>query len=184
MTTSAKALGRLTPDQILELLPQQEPFRFVDRILELDDEHIVATYRFRPEADFYRGKFDEAGINHLLQYLAGQKKIPFGRWWKFIRKAPGVWLINIFDLARPPIPDILVVVSTSVDAQMERLRSTGEELELYQNEEFLARWQEAYGHVGRVLKRRRRLRLLEVDASELGLDEIATVVADTIKMDA
>jgi thymidylate kinase len=120
----------------------------------------------------------------LLQYLAGQKKIPFGRWWKFIRKAPGVWLINIFDLARPPIPDVLVVVSTSVDAQMERLRSTGEELELYQNEEFLARWQEAYRHVGRVLKRRRRLRLLEVDASELGLDEMATVVADTIKMDS
>ena len=57
MTTSAKALGRLTPDQILELLPQQEPFRFVDRILEVDDEHIVATYRFRPEADFYRGHF-------------------------------------------------------------------------------------------------------------------------------
>ncbi|MEE8367750.1 MAG: 3-hydroxyacyl-ACP dehydratase FabZ family protein [Thermoanaerobaculia bacterium] len=50
-------LGSLTPDQVLELLPQQEPFRFVDRILELDAEHIVATYRFRPEADFYRGHF-------------------------------------------------------------------------------------------------------------------------------
>jgi 1-acyl-sn-glycerol-3-phosphate acyltransferase len=135
------------------------------------------------EADFYRGKFDEAGINHLMQYLAGHKKIPFGRWWEFIRKAPGVWLINIFDLARPPVPDVLVVVGTSVDAQMERLRSMGEELELYQNEEFLARWQEAYRHVGRVLKRRRRLRLLEVDASELGLDEIATVVADAIKLE-
>ncbi len=42
---------------ILDHLPQQEPFRFVDRILEVDDEHIVATYRFRPEADFYRGHF-------------------------------------------------------------------------------------------------------------------------------
>ncbi len=50
-------LGPLTPEQVLELLPQQEPFRFVDRILELDAEHIVATYRFRPEADFYRGHF-------------------------------------------------------------------------------------------------------------------------------
>lgn len=50
-------LGALTPDQVLELLPQQEPFRFVDRILELDAEHIVATYRFRAEADFYRGHF-------------------------------------------------------------------------------------------------------------------------------
>ena len=42
---------------ILEALPQQEPFRFVDTILEVDEEHIVATYRFRPEADFYRGHF-------------------------------------------------------------------------------------------------------------------------------
>ncbi|MCK5379287.1 MAG: beta-hydroxyacyl-ACP dehydratase, partial [Acidobacteria bacterium] len=44
-------------ETILEHLPQQEPFRFVDRILEVDDDHIVATYRFRPEHDFYRGHF-------------------------------------------------------------------------------------------------------------------------------
>ena len=54
---SAGVLGSLTPDQVLEMLPQQEPFRFVDRILEIDEEHIVATYRFRPDADFYRGHF-------------------------------------------------------------------------------------------------------------------------------
>lgn len=57
MTSSAGVLGLLTPDRVLEMLPQQEPFRFVDRILELDEEHIVATYRFRPESDFYRGHF-------------------------------------------------------------------------------------------------------------------------------
>ena len=55
--SSSGVLGPLSPDQVLELLPQQEPVRFVDRILELDEEHIVATYRFRPEADFYRGHF-------------------------------------------------------------------------------------------------------------------------------
>lgn len=43
--------------EILAALPQQEPFRFVDEILELDDEHIVAAYTFRPEAEFYRGHF-------------------------------------------------------------------------------------------------------------------------------
>ena len=48
---------RLTPDEVLAALPQQEPFRFVDEILEIDEEHIVGTYRFRPEADFYRGHF-------------------------------------------------------------------------------------------------------------------------------
>ncbi len=48
---------RLTPKQVLDLIPQQDPFRFIDDIIELDDEHIVGTYRFRPESDFYRGHF-------------------------------------------------------------------------------------------------------------------------------
>ena len=47
----------LTPTEVLALLPQQEPFRFVDEILELDDDHIVAAYRWRPESEFYRGHF-------------------------------------------------------------------------------------------------------------------------------
>jgi len=48
---------RLTPAEVLDLLPQCEPFRFVDEIVEGDEEHIVARYRFRPDADFYRGHF-------------------------------------------------------------------------------------------------------------------------------
>jgi len=47
----------MTPEQVLATIPQQEPFRFIDEILELDEDHIVATYRFRPDADFYRGHF-------------------------------------------------------------------------------------------------------------------------------
>ena len=48
---------RLTPKQVLDLVPQQDPFRFIDEITELDDDHIVGVYRFRPDADFYRGHF-------------------------------------------------------------------------------------------------------------------------------
>ena len=53
----AEPLAPLSGARVLELLPQQEPFRFVDEILEVDDDHIVSRYRFRPEADFYRGHF-------------------------------------------------------------------------------------------------------------------------------
>jgi 3-hydroxyacyl-[acyl-carrier-protein] dehydratase len=53
----AEPLVPLTGSQVLELLPQREPFRFVDEILEMGDDHIVARYTFRPEADFYRGHF-------------------------------------------------------------------------------------------------------------------------------
>ena len=49
--------AEITGATLLELLPQREPFRFVDEIVEVDEEHIVARYTFRPEADFYRGHF-------------------------------------------------------------------------------------------------------------------------------
>jgi 3-hydroxyacyl-[acyl-carrier-protein] dehydratase len=47
----------MTPEQVLARIPQQEPFRFIDEILELSESHIVASYTFRPDLDFYRGHF-------------------------------------------------------------------------------------------------------------------------------
>jgi len=47
----------LTTREVLALVPQREPFRFIDEILELDADHIVASYTFRKDADFYRGHF-------------------------------------------------------------------------------------------------------------------------------
>ena len=43
--------------QILELIPQQRPFRFIDDILEVDDRKIKAVYRFRNDEYFYEGHF-------------------------------------------------------------------------------------------------------------------------------
>jgi 3-hydroxyacyl-[acyl-carrier-protein] dehydratase len=47
----------MTPAEVLAAIPQQEPFRFIDEILEIDEDTIVAAYTFRPEHDFYRGHF-------------------------------------------------------------------------------------------------------------------------------
>lgn len=47
----------LAPAAVLAAIPHRPPFRFIDEILEVDDEHIVAAYRFRDDADFYRGHF-------------------------------------------------------------------------------------------------------------------------------
>jgi 3-hydroxyacyl-[acyl-carrier-protein] dehydratase len=47
----------LSAQKLLARLPQQEPFRFIDEILEIDEEHIVARYTYPPESDFYRGHF-------------------------------------------------------------------------------------------------------------------------------
>ncbi len=47
----------LTAQEVLDRLPQQPPFRFVDAILEIDAEHVEATYQWRADSDFYRGHF-------------------------------------------------------------------------------------------------------------------------------
>ncbi len=51
------AASPLTADAVLAAVPHRPPFRFIDEIVELDQDHIVAAYRFRPDADFYRGHF-------------------------------------------------------------------------------------------------------------------------------
>lgn len=43
--------------EIIGLIPQAPPFRFIDEILELSDSHIVATYYFTGEEYFYKGHF-------------------------------------------------------------------------------------------------------------------------------
>jgi 1-acyl-sn-glycerol-3-phosphate acyltransferase len=118
------------------------------------------------EADFYRGVFDASGMNHLMQYLSGQKQIPVRNWWNFVRKAPEVWLVNVFDLVRPPVPDLLVVARMPAERIMQKIRARGEELQPYENEAFIARLQEAYQQVGALLSRRRKVLLLDADLME------------------
>jgi 3-hydroxyacyl-[acyl-carrier-protein] dehydratase len=47
----------MTPAEVLAAVPQQKPFRFIDEILELDEDHIVGRYRFREDEFFYAGHF-------------------------------------------------------------------------------------------------------------------------------
>jgi 3-hydroxyacyl-[acyl-carrier-protein] dehydratase len=47
----------LSSKDVLALVPQQAPFRFIDEIVELDRDHVVARYTFPPDSDFYRGHF-------------------------------------------------------------------------------------------------------------------------------
>lgn len=45
-------------EKILSVLPQKFPFRFVDKILSVDDLTIVGEYTFRQEEYFYKGHFE------------------------------------------------------------------------------------------------------------------------------
>lgn len=42
-------MTKLTPEQVLAMVPQQRPMRFVDTLLEIDEEHILGGYTWTAE---------------------------------------------------------------------------------------------------------------------------------------
>ena len=42
---------------VLEKIPQQKPFRFVDEIVEIDENHVIGKYTFNEDEFFYAGHF-------------------------------------------------------------------------------------------------------------------------------
>lgn len=43
--------------EVLALVPQRDPFRFLDELLELDEQHAVGRYTFKKDEFFYVGHF-------------------------------------------------------------------------------------------------------------------------------
>jgi 3-hydroxyacyl-[acyl-carrier-protein] dehydratase len=71
----------LSKAEVLAAVPQQAPFRFIDEILELDAEHVVARYTFPPDSDFYRGHFPGNPITPgviLVETAAQAAVVAFG----------------------------------------------------------------------------------------------------------
>lgn len=97
---------RLTPEQVLEIMPQREPFRFVDEILELDDEHILGVYRFRPEADFYRGHFPGNPVTPGVLLIESMAQV-------------GIVALGIYLLAQESEADTSKVMTLFTDAAVD-----------------------------------------------------------------
>jgi 3-hydroxyacyl-[acyl-carrier-protein] dehydratase len=49
--------GSLTSSEVLALVPQRRPFRFLDRLLEIHADGAVGEYTFAPDEYFYQGHF-------------------------------------------------------------------------------------------------------------------------------
>ncbi len=130
-------------------------------------------------ADSYRGVFDDGELNRVVEYLSGKQKIPWGKWWRFIRRAPEIWLVNEWSLVRPPIPTVLVLVLPPVAEIMSDLRSGGGPLEPHQTEEGLERLQQAYRRMAELLRRRHRVVVHEF---EPGKDDVESL-ADQVERD-
>lgn len=55
-------LNPLSKVEILDYIPQQIPFRFVDEILFVDENNISGTYQFKVDEYFYQGHFPEKPV--------------------------------------------------------------------------------------------------------------------------
>jgi 3-hydroxyacyl-[acyl-carrier-protein] dehydratase len=97
---------RLSPAEVLSVLPQQDPFRFVDEILEISDDHIVGTYRFNPEADFYRGHFPGNPVTPGVILIEALAQV-------------GIVALGIFLLAQESESDTSKVMTLFTDANVE-----------------------------------------------------------------
>ena len=79
-------------EEIIALLPYQDPFLFVDDLIEISADGIKGNYQFRKDAFFYRGHFKnhpvtpgvilsetmaQIGVVSLGIYLLNLEKVPF-----------------------------------------------------------------------------------------------------------
>lgn len=74
-------MNNFTKEEILKLVPQRPPFRFIDEIIELSDEGIVSSYTFKPDETFYAGHFPGNPITPgviLLETMAQTGVVAYG----------------------------------------------------------------------------------------------------------
>ena len=59
---AVKTAAEISPSDVLAMLPRGLRFRFLDEIVEIDESHVVARYRFREDEFFYPGHFPEKAV--------------------------------------------------------------------------------------------------------------------------
>ena len=141
-----------TPEEVLALVPQQEPFRFIDGIDELDADHIVAHYTFREDADFYRGHFPGNPITPgviLTETMAQTGVVAFG-----------LYLLSLEDGGRDEVEKLLTIF-TEANVEFSGMVLPGQHVTTVGRKEMF---------------RRRKLRA----AVEMRLDDGAIVASGTL----
>ncbi len=93
--------------EVLALVPQQEPFRFIDEIISLDEAEITGAYRFREDEFFYRGHFPGRPITPGVILIETMAQIG--------ATAFGIYLLACQKKMRPAAMDMPLSLFSSVD---------------------------------------------------------------------
>lgn len=104
---------------VLRYLPQQDPFRYLDKIVELDDEKIVGQYTFKQDEWFYKGHFPGRPMTPgviLIETMAQTAVVAFG-----------IYLVMKEQLKNPEINvEKYLSVFTDVNAEFSKAVLPGE----------------------------------------------------------
>ncbi len=116
---------------ILSLVPQQHPFRFIDDILEIDEEHIVGTYRFRDDEYFYKGHFPGQPVTPgviLIETMAQTGVVAFG-----------IYLLMQQGLLHGQIKRLVTLFTMVDDCEFDGIVSPGEKVVIEGEKVYLRR---------------------------------------------
>jgi 3-hydroxyacyl-[acyl-carrier-protein] dehydratase len=100
----------LTKEQVLDILPQKPPFRFVDRLVEISETGAVGEYTFRGDEDFYKGHFPGDPVTPgviLLETMCQTGLVAFG-----------IYLLSL----EAPIEKVAGTVTLFTDGEVEFAR--------------------------------------------------------------
>ena len=107
-------------DEILTMIPQQYPFRFLDRIVELSEDAIVGTYRFREDEYFYRGHFPDYPVTPgviLIEAMAQTGVVAFG-----------IFLLLMQGMSKDDVKKMVTLFATADSIEFTSVVCPGEEV--------------------------------------------------------
>jgi len=95
---------RFMRDRVLAMVPQRPPFRFIEDILELDEEHILGVYRFSRDEYFYQGHFPGLPVTPgviLVETMAQTGVVAYGLYLSLLkgRRDKAGEMVTLFTLA-------------------------------------------------------------------------------------